>query len=321
MIYRQVIPPAPAYLGLNLFLKGTQVNPKNGTGKKEKPKVDVKVKVERKKLLYVKSARDLLNGEIERTPILSPRSLMIDFSDCNENSSLMTVNSGKGKPIQAITTLGRSNKENMIRSDKFLGGRISSYLPLSRYSSKLSNIKEHPPSTRKCLSKTIDSSRRHTSCGPKLIAAAPKGDDVEKAETNSSDQSKIKCVGNKCVADAEVTDSAAESTKSSPRKQETPSIVNIRAKLKPVNVISKSARVPTLNSRDRLTTAPSEYRKNLAQSNLELNKMPPRLPINSSYYNSHFYAVGLSLRAWRSKYSRNGPPSAAIGSSQKRKII
>lgn len=40
LIYRQMIPPAPAYLGLNLILKGAQIRQKNFNGKKDKHRID-----------------------------------------------------------------------------------------------------------------------------------------------------------------------------------------------------------------------------------------------------------------------------------------
>lgn len=332
MIYRQVIPPAPAYLGLNLFLKGTQVAPKNGAGKKEKPKSDTKPKVERKNSqLYVKPIRELLNGEIERTPILSPRSLMIDFVDCNGTADLAPQNSAK-RGTTFLASINKSNKENLQRNEKMLSGRLNPYMTLGRFPSKNNDMKDVSLSTRKTLSKGSDSSRRHASCGPKLMSLTPKDDDkIESKEIEmiEVDRSKIKCVGNKCRPEVELNDSAMESNKSSPRKpsQETPRATNIRVKLKPINSLSKSARNTVPNSKDKLPTNSNEYRKYLTQSTLQLSKMPAKLPIHSNYYNSHFYAVGMSLRALRSKYNRikaNGitaPPATANSNNIKRKNI
>lgn len=305
MIYRQVIPPAPAYLGLNLYLKGTQLIPKNGGGKKEK-KLDSKTKFEYKNALSVKPA----NGENEKTPILSPRSLLIDFADSNESNSLSALNSVRKR----VCTLTRSNKENVLKNDKTISGRLHSYLALTRYPSKHSDFRENPLTSRKVIGKIPDSSRRHASCGPKLMSiVAADENKTEETEAMEDDRNNIKCVGNKFGPEVETNDSIVESNKSSPRKQsqETPRIASIRAKLKPVNTLSKSARALMPNSKDKSPAPPNEYRKYLAHGSLQaLNKIPAKLPIHSNYYNSHFYAVGLSLRAWRSKYNRikgNGP--------------
>lgn len=301
MIYRQVIPPAPAYLGLNLFLKGTQVVPKNGAVKKEKPKPEIKSKIDRKnsQLTVKPSVRDLLNGENEKTPILSPRSLLIDFSDNNELNS--------ARKNQTFSTLNKSNKENLMKNDKVLSGRLNSYLALTRYPSKHIDMKENPLSGRKPVNKVPDSSRRHASCGPKLMSITqPEEKKVEDSEVVENDQSKIKCVGNKCGPEIESNDTTIESNKSSPRKppQEITKVPNIRAKLKPVNTLSKSARPMLPNLKDKPMTNSNEYRKYLSQNSLQLSRMPSKVNIHSNYYNSHFYAVGLSLRAWRSKYNR-----------------
>lgn len=320
MIYRQVIPPAPAYLGLNLHLKGTQLVPKNGGGKREKPKSDVKSKIERKNSQhYVKPVRDLINGDSEKTPILSPRSLLIDFNECNENNNPI-LNSAR-KSMQSITALSRSNKENVLKNDKTLSVRRNSYLSLNRFNSKHNEVKEIPLSTRKSVGKASDSTRRHASCGPKLVSISPPDENkIEVTEEVEDDRSKIKCVGNKCGPEIEVNDSTADcSTKTSPRKsaQETPRITITRTKLKPINTLSKSARAMMPNPKDKPMTNSSEYRKYMTQSSLHLSKMPSKLPIHSNYYNSHFYAVGLSLRALKSNYGRHkadATPSTTMNS-------
>lgn len=305
MIYRQVIPPAPAYLGLNLVLKGTQVMTKNGTGKKEKSKLEVKSKIDKKSSqLSVKLARDL-NGDHEKTPILSPRSLLIDFNDGKENSSPLVLSSARKN---TLLSLGKGNKENVLtqKSDKVLSGRLNSYLALTRYPSKRIEIKEKENLFKKSMGKTPESSRRHASCGPKLMSInAPEEKKIENPEVMEDDRSKIKCVGNKYGPEIEVNDSTMESAKSSPRKQETPRVSSIRGKLKPVNTLSKSAKTVTPSSRDKPLTNSNEYRKYLSQSSLQLNRMPSKMNIHNNYYNSHFYAVGMSLRAWRSKYNRS----------------
>lgn len=289
MVYRQVIPPAPAYLGLNLFLKGTHVMPKNGV-KKEKSKSDLKPKTERKNAqLTVKAAQ---NGE---TPILSPRSLLIDFADCNEYNSAAALT----KARKRICTLTRSDKENGLKHDKVVSSRLHSYLALTRYPSKHSDL-NNQSSNRKIVGKIPDSSRRHASCGPKLMSIAPHDESkTEDAEFAQNDRNNIECVGNKCGPEIEITDTTIESDKSSPGKssQETPRIVNKRAKLKPINTLSRAAKSMVSDSKERSASNLNEYRKYLAHSSLQLsNKV--------SNNNSHFHAVGLSLRAWRSKFNK-----------------
>lgn len=297
MIYRQVIPPAPAYLGLNLFLRGTQVVPKNGGGKKEKSKSDLRPKTERKSsLLTVKTAQ---NGENDKTPILSPRSLLIDFADCDVLNSATSLT----KDRKRICTLTRSNKENVSKNDKVVSGRLHSYLALTRYPSKQNDLKDSL-SNRKTVGRIPDPSRRHASCGPKLTSIAPQDENkTEDAEVAENDRSNIKCVGNKFGPEIEITDTTNEPDKSSPGKssQETPRLTNKRAKLKPINTLSRAAKSMVSNSKERSATTLNEYRKYLAQSSVQLNNKASNI---SNYNNSHFHAVGLSLRAWRSKYNK-----------------
>lgn len=313
MIYRQVIPPAPAYLGLNLFLKGTQVISKNGGVKKEKPKLDMKPKTDRKNaLLTVKNGQ---NNENEKTPILSPRSLLIDFADCNDN----TTSTNSTSTRKRICTLTRSNKENVFKNDKVMTGRLHSYLALTRYPAKHSDLKV-PISSRKNAIRIPDSSRRHASCGPKLMTVAqPDENKVEVKEFIDNDRNNIKCVGNKCGPDVEITDTSIETNKSSPSKpsQDNSRTSYMKVKLKPITTPSKSARTLASNSKDKSATNPNEYRKYLAQSSLQLNKIPSN---SNSCSNSHFHAVGMSLRAWRSKYNKTkGTNSVTNNSALKRK--
>lgn len=299
MIYRQSIPPAPAYLGLNLFLKGTQVPSKSGgAAKKEKPKLELKPKTERKSSqLTVRAGQ---NGEMEKTPILSPRSLLIDFNDFNNNIN------GKKR----FTAFSKSNTESVLKADKSLPTRMQSYLALTRYPPKHIDLKD-PLSGRKPIpAKILDSSRRLASCNPKLMSIAPPPDDgkADKViEIVENDRKTIKCVGNKCGPEVEITDVAKtiDFSKSSPRKTAqdvSSSSVGIRAKLKPVTAISKPAKnTPSAKEISSATTS-SDYRKLLTRSSMQLNRIPTKHPMHS--YNSHFYAVGLSLRAWHSKYNR-----------------
>lgn len=129
---------------------------------------------------------------------------------------------------------------------------------------------------------------------------------------------RLHCIGSKCGTENTATDSNNNqivSAKSSPRKAslETPraGVSHTRPRLKPLNALSKTVSANNRNGGRSMaqtsTIAPTsinEYRKYLTQSQLSLNKLPPKLPVNDHYYNSHFFAVGLSLRAWRSKYSR-----------------
>lgn len=296
MIYRQVIPPAPAYLGLNLCLKGTPLSSKNGgsvSGAKRetKPKVDTKPRSERRNSqLIVKMGAPV--GASEKTPILSPRSLLIDFNDLNNNTK------------RRNSSMTKSNTENMLKN-----GRAMCTATRMRNQPPKQGDQRDPLSCRRpVVAKIPDSSRRHASCGPKLMSMTAPHDNgkSEAADVIENDRKNIKCVGNK----VEITDTdkpTSESNKSSPRKppQDAPSLNGIRAKLKPSTAaLPKSAMdSPYAKDASPATAAPNDYRKLLTRSSLQLNRLPNSKHPNHSY-NSHFYAVGLSLRAWKSKYNR-----------------
>lgn len=312
MIYRQVIPPAPAYLGLNLFLKGSQMPSKSGFApKREKPKLETKPKIERKSSqLTVRMGH---NGEMEKIPILSPRSLLIDFSDLNNNN--------------AKSSFIKSNTENVLKNEKVMPTRMHSYLALTRHPTKQNDVKDQLSGRKSNAIKILDSSRRR-SCGPKLMSLAPvpalppsmdDGKAEKIIEIVENDRKNIKCVGNKCGPELEIAgaNKATESNKSSPRKPAPDvlsSSIGFRTKLKPVTALSKSAKtIPLSKELSSAAAASNDYRKYLSRSSLQLNRIPSKHPIHG--HNSHFHAVGLSLRAWRSKYSRMKENSATSPSS------
>lgn len=312
MIYRQVIPPAPAYLGLNLCLKGTPITSKSvggggGTKKETKPKLEMKPKTERRNSqLIVKMANQV--GESEKTPILSPRSLLIDFNDLSNNTK---------KRIGSIT---KSNTENVLKSDRAIypATRMHSYLTLARNNPAKHGESKDPLSGRRTVATKIpDSSRRHASCGPKLMSMTAPQDNgkPETADVIENDRKNIKCVGNK----VEITDADKPTAEIHSTNKSSPSSTGIRTKLKPSTAaISKSAKaIPYAKETSSATASatPNDYRKLLTRSSLQLNRLPSKHPIHS--YNSHFYAVGLSLRAWRSKYNRMKESTATTPTSNR----
>lgn len=312
MIYRQIIPPAPAYLGLNLCLKGTQMLPKIISGKKEKSKLDgLKQKSDRK---YPQNEKNN-----SANMLLSPRSLLIDFDDkekfgSNEFTSTKKYNLSK-------ILLKKTSSEMQLNDERLPKQQKPSQLFINRCAmSKLTNADNENDfnSTRKSCNKVYDSSQRHASCGPKLISTQNEENKLENIDISDLIDKKIECIGNKCGTEVDGNDcsSAYESIKSSPRKQslETPRITNTRCKLKPINSLSKSCTLrslPITNMKEKpikttttISVNTNEYRKYLTQNNLRLNRIPAKLSARDNCYSSHFFAVGLSLRAWRSKYSR-----------------
>lgn len=301
LIYRQVIPPAPAYLGLNLYLKGSPMLTKNGGGgvKKEKSKDSLRTKHERRMSLMTKEQHNAT--EQETVQAISPRTLVIDFPENSNN-----LPQSDRKPEQPILANG---------SVKSLRNRIKLPFTSNRETTKLIDAV-----------KNLDSARRHASCGPRLtsiVAAAIDNEkcNIEENTTKLKHTSDMKCIGNKCGPENATTDSnnnQITSTRSSPRKTslDTPRTTAslMRPRLKPLNALSKTNAIVSASNRNEKQTIPKastltpanikEYRKYLTQSYLGLNKLPSKLPVNDKYYNSHFFAVGLSLRAWRSKYGR-----------------
>lgn len=307
MIYRQVIPPAPAYLGLNLYLKGSPMLSKSGGGiKKEKSKDLLKIKCERRTSQATKEPPSA--AETSAMQAISPRTLVIDIPE-NLNNSLETdrkleLNSGNGKSLR---------------------NRVKMPLTSSRDGTKLIDAV-----------KNIDSARRHASCGPRLMSIVTtmiENSNNDENSTKSKFGPDMKCIGNKFGPENAATDAnnnQITSTRASPRKSssDTPRTTRTlnRPRLKPLNALSKTNTAVNASNRNGChaiskssALAPNsikDYRKYLTHSYLSLNKLPSKLPINE-----HFFAVGLSLRAWRSKYGRTrGSRDGQIGGGSSRMI-
>lgn len=268
---------------------------KNAAKGKEKSKDSLKTKHERRPSQSTKDQHNV--AEDATMQAISPRTLVIDFPE--------STNDAHDRKLEQL--IGSNGNSKSPRN------RIKLPSTSSRETSKLFDVV-----------KNLDSSRRHASCGPRLMSVVAAAiDDLNTKENNPKlkHSSDIKCIGNKCGP--ENTDlnnnNQIASTRTSPRKAslDTPGTAagHTRPRLKPLNALSKTnnvafsasnrSEIQTMTSTSALAPANiTEYRKYLTQSYLNLNKLPSKLPINDHYYNSHFLAVGLSLRAWRSKYGR-----------------
>lgn len=230
---------------------------------------------------------------------ISPRTLVIDFTETTASS------------LEAERKLDQLKSIMLNGTSKSPRNRIKLPLTSNRETTKLVDV-----------AKNLDSVRRHASCGPRLMSVVAAAMDAAKTEETSPKMrhsSDMKCIGNKCGPEnIDSNNNQIASTRSSPRKTslDTPRTAAgyTRPRLKPLNALSKTTATVSANSRcdgramvGTSAIAPTnikEYRKYLTQSHLSLNKLPSKLPVNDHYYNSHFFAVGLSLRAWRSKYSK-----------------
>lgn len=367
LIYRQIIPPAPAYLGLNLFLKGTQLLPKNGGGKREKSKELLKLRSEMRPIADYNSS--ILNGRDPNPDILTPRPFIIDLTDCINSKTDANRTPRKGNKLRALMPTKRSTT--------ILTPKESGYLdsPRAKWSSTLSRqystVAQIDTSRRKSIGKstvtsTVEQPRRHVSCGPRIMTTAAaavvvppppllsihnppptppsvideltlKSDNEINNNNNNNENPELTCVGSKCCTENEYSTAnnliTATNSSNSSRKpsSETPRIFpNNKPKLRPLNVFnnansnhnninnnkciqpnangiinnnsncsnnncSKSVTSKFLSANNR------DYRKYV--NHLQMSKLQPKSNVNDSYC-SHFFAVGLSLRAWRSKYNQ-----------------
>lgn len=113
MIYRQVIPPAPTYLGLNLVLKGAQICPKNFNGKKDKHKSDASKFKNEQRVSQLQSDSQKVFPPL----MISPRVLSLNFPSRigSSKKSFVSARLGTGGISQQSAKL-RASKQNVDRS-------------------------------------------------------------------------------------------------------------------------------------------------------------------------------------------------------------
>lgn len=316
LIYRQVIPPAPAYLGLNLFLKGTQILPKNGAGKREKSKDLLRLRNEMRPLM------EYNHKDPTGPDILTPRPFIIDLIDCISSKNDVNRTPRKGSKMRALMPTKRSNNLNPIGKENANSDSPRKWS--SSLSRQYSTVAQIDMSRRRLMAKANELTRRNVSCGPRLPIAAPADDNVKSdteinnninsnpSERKPLESTELSCVGSKCSGDTEtIMPVQPPSNGSSSHKQslETPRLFPNKPKLKPLNIVNSSNTnkciQPTGTSNKSATKFLSannrEYRKYV--NHLQMSKLQPKSAVNDGYC-SHFFAVGLSLRAWRSKYNQ-----------------
>lgn len=319
LIYKQIIPPAPAYLGLNLFLKGTQIMPKSSYTKKEKKELRANSRVR----------EHIHNGGI----LNGGQPFLMDLLDCVSDKVDRTQR--KSSRVKTVMVLKKPTNLDLNSLEDANNRALKSKSPFSvnrqNVVSKLLN--EHSMRQQKQTAKAnLDMmARRHASCGPRLVTIKSANDenllqDINDSNNNNNDNKKdFKCIGSKC----NLENVPAIIIENSPDDQATEINNNnnglvtsgIGNKLKPMPHTAASpsaARKPpaiqklALTKTSKLLSANTKDYQKFVSRNFNLTKLQSggvtAASINGKLANdsycSHFFAVGLSLRAWRSKYNK-----------------
>lgn len=279
MIYKQVIPPVPAYMGLNLFLKGQQILPKGGL-KKDRFREDMKIMKTQTLFHLTKTPMKMVQ------PTQGP--VIVDFLDF--------LNSTKNKTLESKITSTRVFRKYNFSSNSNSLGKINQ--SNNRFQS--TGGSRLPRSLADNLDKKSDFTKRHASCGPKVMIQT---EDVL-ATTIKSENSlnkELECIGNNCLesltSEWETNLNISPSSSASIRKPSS-SLENL------INLKTKSAALVKSNRRNPSQTQQQpnlNHRKYSSSSVIDNSNSMKKIKNN---YCSNFFAVGLSLRAWRAKYNK-----------------
>lgn len=294
-----MIPPAPAYLGLNLFLKGTQIlHHKGSQSKKDRYKNEMLRNTNIKPPVVI-HPHHATNKEVMPT-INASRTFIIDFTECDKSPE--RINRIPRKP-----KLPLFKKPNYLIDTTPVKPKIHSSVLRRTSGSKVLN-------DNSARGKQIDSARRHASCGPRLVSIQntnaeeiPTTNTIQ-SDTNETNKKEFECVGNKCCVESlpqllgtDCNDNSI--TKNcSPRKGSLENINSNNKKQKMGLIKSKtSGSIPLTKNGKLISCIDKDYQK-FVSKNVNANKIQTNAV--SDGYCSHFFAVGLSLRAWRSKYNK-----------------
>lgn len=306
-------------MGLNLSLRGVQINSKSSTGKKDKSKDVSKYKADLKSthsssyysLLLEKSVNDVKENCLPAT--ISPRPFIMDLmSSLNKENPTNTFSTfSKAAPKlkslkEAKETRTRSILENEVP-------KLRTKITISRQHTSLLGKKDNL-SSKSLTSLNLDSAKRHASCGPRLLPVTLQSKEVTprlesdtiKADTNEKNEL-LECVGSKCGPEISNNQRAVKSENIPPKcmvKNKAARNTFDKQRLKTVNV-GCGTRKSSINASDNAKLKRKSLLTGLnRQQNLTPLDKASILKKTADAYNSHLFAVGLNLRALRSKYNR-----------------
>ncbi|GAB0100929.1 Tubulin glycylase 3A [Sergentomyia squamirostris] len=269
LIYRQNIPPAPAYMGLNLFLKGQQLLTKSNFTKRSQ---DSKLRDDLKIISRPAPRTPINNTNHQSTNSVTTQGpYIMDLMEClnlkpNQNTSRMR----KTSP----STILKKVVSKTSRGTQSISTRVSN------------NIGSKKIQATEQKNSKADSQRRHASCGPRIVIVQEEAPSLSEP-TNGGKE--ITCIGNRCCPEK------AESTPASSRGQTIPEGTIFKSK-SASNIFNKLRSSSSMNNK-LISSNLSPYRSLTKASTVAGRREDEK-------YCSHFFAVGLSLRAWRAKYNK-----------------
>uniref|UniRef100_A0A1B0GHY1 Putative tubulin glycylase 3a-like protein n=1 Tax=Lutzomyia longipalpis TaxID=7200 RepID=A0A1B0GHY1_LUTLO len=266
LIYRQTIPPAPAYMGLNLFLKGQQLLTK-GTSSRRQPESS---KLREDLRIIPRPIRTPNPQPAANSGIVTTQGpFIMDLMDCLNL-----------KPHQQVAPKTRKTSPSAILKKTSKTSRST-----QSSSTRVNSNRKAPPAEQK--PPKIDSQRRHASCGPRIVVVQ---EEQPPTDNTKGTPKEIACIGNRYCP--EKLESTSTPTSSRPPIQESTIFKSKSAS----NIFTKLKSTSSVNQKLLSGGNLSPYR-NLTKSST-LGKR------DDDNYCSHFFAVGLSLRAWRAKYNK-----------------
>lgn len=268
LIYRQSIPPAPAYMGLNLFLKGQQLLTKNtSTRRSHDTKYREDLRIISRPVPRTAATHQNSSGNPGITTTQGP--YIMDLMDCLNL-----------KPNQVSPKTRKTSPSTILRKvvNKTSRGTQSSNTRITNSSRK----NEQKPAPK------VDSQRRHASCGPRIVVVQ---EEPLPSEEKKVSQKEITCIGNRYCPEKLESTSTPTSSRTNQPIQESMIFKSKSAS----NIFSKLRNSTSVNQRSSL----SPYRSLTKSSTIGTSGRR-----DDEQYCSHFFAVGLSLRAWRAKYNK-----------------
>lgn len=287
LVYKQVIPKTPAYMGLNLSLRGHRIVPKSN-------------KKDRIRISPGRSLQSFISLTRSNSPLRARQHspVIMDLIDCLNL---------KSKFDQETEDISKKPRRDMVYKrpitlSSLSRARVGQRRSLLRHSTR-GGFDEQSEVDAK-----LDYLRRHTSCGPKLQQLEDGGGSSnDGSDVNGPTSSReIICLGSKLNDNSLEPErpslSASNNSLASSNPNGGDGLNNTSDDPSETTPVQKPKMVPFHKCKgvdNDITIIRTKIRK--STSSTSINRFASS--VQPSPGSSHFYAVGMSLKAWRAKYN------------------
>jgi len=360
-------------MGLNLYLKGSQILPRANIHKKEKSREDLRAYPRRmppsvyhlpktpknpecSNIPLILNVSDYLENKIKMDSVNKQNAIRVlkrqniyNTQSNNSNQTQSTTVTQNLNTVCKLTTLDNNNNINNI--DNINRNSNNNTISYKNINNNNNNNNISQSDSRKLITsfssttmyrlnkkraernerRNVLYAKRHTSCGPRLIVHVDDETTINSENDTNNSKKEIECIGNRYGVDIlsvgdwdSLNHLTNNSSSSSSRNQSLENIhktksssnINFTQNSIKLNGGGRLASLAKSSERNILVTKNKNHAYKYHQQGNEYNNNKNKNPVmsslsardtvggNKNHFCSHFFAVGMSLRAWRMKYNK-----------------